>query len=30
MLYRLDVRDAGGTRRLHITEDGKLLRNTLE
>jgi RNA polymerase sigma factor (sigma-70 family) len=28
--YRLDVRDAGGTRRLHITEDGKLTRNTLE
>jgi RNA polymerase sigma factor (sigma-70 family) len=29
--YRLDVRVAGGTRRLHITEDGgKLLRNTLE
>jgi RNA polymerase sigma-70 factor (ECF subfamily) len=28
--YRLDVRTAGGTRRLHFTEDGKLLRNTLE
>jgi RNA polymerase sigma factor (sigma-70 family) len=29
--YRLDVRDAGATRRLHITEDGmKVLRNTLE
>jgi hypothetical protein len=28
--YRLDVAEAGGTHRLHFTEDGKLLRNTPE